>query len=188
VRLTNEKEPSRTHAQADWPSRKGTKQGTPGNYKRCHWRGVARLAHRDADVSHATRVHNGRGGCLVPARRPNPQSARRPRQCDLHPRWSWERKEHSPDGGLHLPSWRPLSLALRRSQRLGTHPLLHLSPSHHRPLRARASPGEAASINPNHRPRHQVKPIDGAFIFESPLELWNLDYACTCTFPCACEL
>ena len=30
--------------------------------------------------------------------------------------------------------------------------------SHLRPFRARANPGEAASINSNHRPRHQVKP------------------------------
>src|SRR5260221_10283224 len=76
--------------QADWLSRKGMKQGTPGNYKRCHWRGAARLVRRDTDVSHATRVQNGWGKGLVPARCPNPQSARHPRQCDLHPQWSRE--------------------------------------------------------------------------------------------------
>ncbi len=52
--------------QADWLSRKGMIQGTPGNYKRCHWRGAARLARCDTDVSHATRVQNGWGKCLVP--------------------------------------------------------------------------------------------------------------------------
>ena len=56
------------------------------------------------------------------------------------------------------PRRRPLRLALRRGRRPETHPQLHLWPSHHRPLTPLRSPGEAASINLNHRPRHQVKP------------------------------
>ena len=55
-------------------------------------------------------------------------------------------------------------------------------------LRARASLDEATGINFN--PVHAIRSyhIDGAFIFEFPHRLWYLDYARTCTPPCACAL
>ena len=52
----------------------------------------------------------------------------------------------------------------------GNAPLLHLWPSHHRPLQARESSGEAASTNLNHRLRHQVKPHRRRLYLRVPLQ------------------
>ena len=52
---------------------------------------------------------------------------------------------------FQLPSRCLFRPAPRCSRRPKTRPLLHLWPSHLHPLRARASPGEAASINLDHR-------------------------------------
>jgi len=95
----------------------------------------------------------------IPKRRPPPASpVLLPRRDEaailLH------RLANEPRRGLLLSLWPPsrcpLRLAPRRSRRQEKHPLLHLWPGHL--PRARASPGEAVSINLNHRPRHQVKP------------------------------
>ena len=54
-----------------------------------------------------------------------------------------------------------------------THPLLHLWQSHRRPLQP---PYVTSSSH-----------INGAFLFEFSHGPWYLDYARTCTVPCACE-
>ena len=67
--------------------------------------------------------------------------------------------ENKPRRGLQPPRRHPRRPAPPRcGRRPETHPLLHLWPIHIRPLRARASLGQAVSINLNHRSRQQVKP------------------------------
>ena len=99
------------------------------------------------------------------------------------------RLANEPRRGLllfQLPSRCLLRPAPRCSRRPETRPLLHLWPSHLRPLQVRARQ-QASTWTTIHWHVTRSNHVDDTFIFESPLRLWCLHYACTCAFSCARE-